>query len=225
MTSDLEVVVARCNEALDWTGNVPAGVTVTIYNKGTLLSPSEYPGAINLQNIGNEPHTYLNHIITRYETLAPVTVFVQGRPFDHAHDLHKVLRGINSGTQKVESFLWLGFIIDTDDDRGRRLFVPWSKNIDGRELDIDGFHIRLFGVEAPEKIVFRPGGQFIATSETIRRRSIDFYRKALELAVTFPDAGHCFERLWDRIFGLTGVEESMLQGRETLYLKPIRRLV
>jgi hypothetical protein len=42
--------------------------------------------------------------------------------------------------------------------------------------------------------------------------------------VDFPDAAHCFERTWDKVFGVAGVDLDWLGGRQTVYLKPIRRL-
>jgi hypothetical protein len=151
-------------------------------------------------------------------------VFSQGRPFDHAADFHRVLRELAAGRRSLADFQWLGFIIDTDDARGRRLFARWSKNPEGRGLGLDQFCRRLLGEPAPALVRFFPGAQFALTAECARRRPLDFYRRALDLSVEFPDAAHCFERVWDRVFGVLGVDPALLQGRDTVYLKPIRRL-
>jgi hypothetical protein len=199
---------------------------VTIYDKGGDLDPAAFPRAAlaRLPNVGREAQTYLFHIVTRWDSLAPVTVFCQGHPFDHVHDLHRVLRALAQGEPAVQGFRWLGFIIDTDDARGRRLFVNWSRNEDRRELRLDEFHRLLFGEPAPEPVRFRPGAQFVATAERIRSRPRELYVRALDLAATFPDAAHCFERLWDRVFGVVGVDPQVLGDRPCVYLKPIRRL-
>lgn len=226
MSDALELVVARYAEPVVWTRNAPRSVRVAIYDKGGDLDPRDFPRAtiLRLPNVGREAHTYLHHIVERYDAPAALTVFCQGHPFDHAHDLHKVLRALAAGRETVADFRWLGFTIDTDDARGRRLFVRWSKNEDGRELRLDEFHRALFGTEAPERVRFYPGGQFVAAAERIRSRPRTFWERARDLAATFPDAAHCFERLWDRVFGVVGVDEALLEGKDSVYLKPIRRL-
>lgn len=219
---EVELVVARFREDIAWTRNVPRGTRVSIYDKGGDGRSME--GGVALPNIGREAHTYLWHIVRRYDSLAGVTVFCQGHPFDHAHDLHKVLRGICTGLLTVRDFLWLGFIIDTDDPCGRRLFVPWSGNPDRRELPLEEFHMALFGRACPGRLLFYPGGQFAVSASCVRSRPLEFYRRALELAASDDLHAHCFERTWDRVFGQKGVPEEVMDGRSTVYLKPIRKL-
>lgn len=218
----LEVVVARYREDVGWTRNLPDGTRVTIYGKGGELGAGA--DEIPLPNIGREAHTYLWHIVHRYDSLAPVTVFCQGHPFDHAHDLHRVIREMAAGSIAVSDFLWLGFIIDTDDPRGGRLFVPWGKNSEGRELPLAAIHESLFGEPCPGKFLFYPGAQFAVSASCIRRRPVEFYRRALGLAAADELHAHCFERIWDRVFGQRGVDEGAMGGADTKYLKPIRRL-
>ena len=224
--SHIEVVVARYREHIEWIRNVPRALRVSVYDKGADLDPEAFPRAeiVQLPNVGFEAHTYLHHIVTRYATLAPLTVFCQGHPFDHVHDMHPFLRGLVAGSEHVEAFRWLGFIIDSDDPRGRRLFVPWRKNPDGHELDLHGFCQRLFEEDAMPWSHFHVGAQFAVRREQIHVRSRDFYQRALELAVTYPYGGACFERLWDRVFDVVGVDPAVLDGELCRYLKPIRRL-
>lgn len=210
----IELVVARHLEDLAWLRNIPPQIRATIYDK----SPSG-----DLQNVGREAHTYLHHIVTRYDCLAPLTVFCQGKPFDHAFDFRKTLRELVQNPTEI-AFRWLGHIIDTDDARGQTLFVPWSKNHDGHELDLDGFHRALFGTQGPQEYVFQLGAQFIASRELIRSRSRQFYERALRISREFPDAAHCFERTWDKVFGVVGVDLEWLGARRTVYLKPVRKL-
>lgn len=210
----LELVVARYLEDLSWLRNIPPQIRATIYDK----SPSG-----NLENVGREAHTYLHHICARYDSLAPTTLFCQGKPFDHCFDFRRTLREL---VQKPfqEQFHWLGHIIDTDDARGLTLFVPWSKNPGRNELDLKGFHRALFGSDGPDEYLFQLGGQFIASRELILARPLDFYRLALQISTEFPDAAHCFERSWDKVFGVVGVDLAAMNGAKTRYLKPVRRL-
>lgn len=221
----VELVVARYREPVRWVRNVPSSVEVTIYDKGGDLDPALLPWARveTLPNVGQEGHTYLHHLATRYDELAPVTVFCQGHPFDHAWDFHPWLRDLVAGRRKIGDFQWLGFIIDTDDSRGRRLFVPWGRNADGRELAVDRFHEALLGTPCPPWLHFHLGAQFAVTAGCVRERPRSFYRRACDLAASFPDAAHCLERIWDRIFGVTGVDPALLLNGRTCHLRSTRR--
>ena len=218
----LEVVVARYTESLNWLRNAPDRVRKTVYDK----HPTDpYPGAICLPNVGREAHTYLTHLLMRYDCLSDYTVFCQGKPFDHAYDFHHRLREFAQQPDLIGDFCWLGHQIDTDDDAGLRLFKPWSKNDDGRGLDLRGFHQTLFDTHGPAEYSFVLGAQFAIRRDVVLRRSRAFYEKALEVAIAFPDAAHCFERSWDRVFGLTGLDPEWLAGRKTVALKPVREKV
>ncbi|QHV98347.1 DUF3431 domain-containing protein [Spirosoma endbachense] len=221
----LELVVAHYTENLNWLRNLPAGIRLTVYDK----SPDQSAGsdAILLPNIGREAHTYLYHIVSRYDSLADWTLFAQGKPFDHAFDFKKTVKSfvdksgdVNDPVQKP--FHWLGHLIDTDDNRGERLFQPWSKNEDGRGLDLRGFHQALFDTAGPALYTFVLGAQFAIHRDAIRQQSLAFYERALAVSITFPDAAHCFERSWDRVFGLIGIDPDWLAGRQTVYLKPMK---
>ncbi|MCK8491519.1 DUF3431 domain-containing protein [Spirosoma sp. RP8] len=221
----LELVVARYTENLNWLRNLPAQLRMTVYDKSA--DHSAGAGAIPLPNIGREAHTYLHHIVSRYDSLAQWTVFCQGKPFDHAYDFKKTMRSFSEQPDTIGDpvqmpFRWLGHLIDTDDNRGERLFQPWSKNEDGRGLDLRGFHRALFDTNGPDLYTFVLGAQFAIHREAIVRHPLSFYERALAVSITFPDAAHCFERSWDRVFGLTGIDPVWLAGRQTVYLKPMK---
>jgi hypothetical protein len=215
----MELVVARYEENLNWLRRVPGEFTITVYDKST--SPAL--NATSLPNIGREAHTYLHHIVARYDSLPDLTVFCQGKPFDHAYDFHHTLRALASGEKRVENFFWLGHIADTDSADGV-LFRNWSKNEDGRGLDLNGFHRTLLGEDGPREYAFLLGGQFIAARECIRRQSKEFYQCALQLSVDFPDAAHCYERIWDRVFSEAESTRTRMDGEKTRYFKRIKRL-
>lgn len=219
MAQQFELVVAHYNENLAWLRRVPPSFRITVYHKGHDASRGE-----KLPNIGREAHTYMHHIAKQYEELADVTVFVQGHPFDHAPDLHARLLALAKGDEDVADFRWFGFVADTDDPRGKRLFVPWSKNTAGVELDLEGFHRSLFGSPGPGEYRFFVGAQFVVRRETAHLRSATFYSAACVLAADFPLAAHCFERCWDRVFMKDGTAGLLPAGQMTAYFKPLRRL-
>ena len=219
MTS-LELVVARCTEDLSWLRRVPKSVRATVYNKGGEAGPGT-----PLPNVGREAHTYLHHLVERYDDLADVTAFCQGKPFDHVPDLHKTLRKLASGEMQVDGFLWLGFLIDRDDRTGSLLFQNWTKNAERRPLPLDIFWKSLWGGDPPESCVFYPGGNFIVTRDRVRRQPRAFYEKALRVSEDLADAAHCYERVWDRVFGVNGIPEQYRAAPLPVYFKPIRRLI
>ncbi len=178
---------------------------------------------VTLPNLGREAHTYLHHIVNRYYTLADYTIFCQGKPFDHAYDFHPRLRAIAQELPPHKPFDWIGHIIDTDDNQGERLFRSWSKNEDGHSLDIRGFHQALFSTDGPAGYTFVLGAQFAIHRDLIWQRPLTFYEQALAVSIALSDAAHCFERTWDRVFGVEGIDTDWLAGRETVYLKPVKR--
>ncbi|GAB3807322.1 hypothetical protein GCM10028819_43970 [Spirosoma humi] len=226
----LELVVAHYTENLNWLRNLPAEVRKTVYTKSP--EPIAEPQTLPLPNIGREAHTYLHHLVSRYDSLAEWTVFCQGKPFDHAYDFKKTVRefasehlddtGPTASRTQQTQFRWFGHLIDTDDNQGRRLFVPWSKNEDGRSLDLLGFHRTLFGTDGPDLYTFVLGAQFAVHKTLIQNRPLSFYAHALNVSVSFPDAAHCFERSWDRVFGVVGIDPDWLAERQTVYLKPMK---
>ena len=220
MSPPLELVVARHGESLGWLRRVPSEFAITVYDKGDQSS-----GGTPLPNLGREAHTYLHHLSVRYHSLADLTVFAQGHPFDHAPDLHPYLRALADGSKTVRDFHWLGFLADTDDRRGRRLFVPWSKNPQRCELGLERFHQQLFGKAGPENYRFFGGGQFALTHQRAIHRDKIFYERACEMATTFPLAPHCFERCWDRVFATDGTIGRLPLGQTTAYFKPIKRRI
>ena len=218
----VEVVVCRYGEDLAWTRNLPRGIRLTIYDKSPEDQPS-WPGSHPLANHSRDDFACLHHLVERYDDLAELTVFAQGRPFDHAPDLHRIIRGYAQGEQGTRpDFAWLGFLWETDDARGRPSFVTWSKNPERRELNLEGFFQALWGEPAPEKVRYVGGSQFALSKTAAHRRSKAFYQKARDVSRTFPDAAHAFERTWDRIFMAPPLDETLFGPSGMRLLKPVR---
>jgi hypothetical protein len=230
MKSFIELVVARHQEDMRWLRRVPASISVTIYNKGTNpplhgeVDRREGLSIIDLPNEGREAHSYLTHFVRNYEDLAETTVFCQGHPFDHAPDFHKRLKALAEGKECPAPFLWYGFLDETDDLYGERLFVPWSKNPTREKLSTGKLYEELFCVPPPELFHFRGGAQFAVTREAAHRRERNFYERALKLSLKIPHAAHSLERIWDRFFGDPVINSSELGEEGVRYGKRIRRL-
>ena len=78
----VQLVVAAYHEDLSWLNEVACSVLV--YHKGGAC-PEGVP-CVMLPNTQREAGTILHHVVTRYDHLAPVTIFCQGWPFDHSPD-------------------------------------------------------------------------------------------------------------------------------------------
>jgi hypothetical protein len=82
-TKTIDMVIARYNEDLGWLHKFDISQirTIYIYNKGPntdFFHAAPNIKVISLPNVGRESHTYLFHIITQYEHLGDVTVFLPG---------------------------------------------------------------------------------------------------------------------------------------------------
>lgn len=219
--TDLEVVVCRYGEELAWLRNLPPGIRVTVYDK-TPPPAQTWPGSRPLPNVGREAHAWLHHLTERYDSLAGHTVFAQGHPFDHVPDMHPRIRRLLADSPPPEDFLWLGFLWETDDSRGRPTFVHWTKNPERRELDLQTFFLRLWNEPVPEKVRYVGGGQFVLSRAAAHRRPREFYERARKLAEEFPDAAHAFERTWDRVFLAPPLDPALFGPSGLRLLKPVK---
>jgi hypothetical protein len=83
LIKDIEIVVSRYNENLDWINRYPFNqFQYTIYNKGINdnFNKKNVKRIIPLKNVGVCDHTYLYHIISNYDdnSLKPITIFLPG---------------------------------------------------------------------------------------------------------------------------------------------------
>ncbi len=222
----LELVIARYQEDLQWVRRVPKRFRVTVYNKqaeSPVLPPRRHVELIPLSAVGREEQAYLQHIVRRYDDLADITVFAQGKPFDHVPSFHKVLHHIAFQQVAVNGFLWFGFIIDEDDVTGSLLFQNWNRNPDRDPLPLEAFWQALWNEPAPERVTFYPSAHFAVTADQIRSRPKGFYERAVRISAELPHAGHCFERVWDRLFNANGIPPEYRVAPKPVYLRRIRR--
>lgn len=219
----VELVVARFSENIAWVEDLLSeGVVdrVTIYNKG---APIPQP-AIALPNTGREAQTYLHHILERYTTLSPITIFTQGHPFDHCPDFSERLRALRSNHISNGPF-WRAFgTIERCDGWGRP-HHDW--HADGSfGLPLNEVLLELFPtiLVPPRRYNFAAGACFATSAESIRQHGARLYEHMLQIGLDgFPyhrqnwtpastwrlnptglprqwDMGHVFERLWPFLF-------------------------
>lgn len=207
-----EIIVARFNEDLSWIDKYRGEYDVTVYNKG----PNEIKGAVKLPNVGNESHTYLWHIVNRYDTLAPRTVFLVGSS-----------EKISWKKEKLDSLMKY---IKT---HNKSEFRSSCRNVSNLKIAEEGFQIDEYEKTSDEnKNVLndkklqpspeRPFGKwyetnfgnyvcpyvcynsiFAVTRDDIRRKPKSYYKNLLDKylsASMHPEAVHYFERAWYAVF-------------------------
>jgi hypothetical protein len=88
-----ELVVARYNEDIEWLDSYPFNkFPIVIYEKGSKHSTKHR--TIKLPNVGRDYHSYLTYIITNYDNLPDVVLFLPGSvPLKEKYD--KALRFAN----------------------------------------------------------------------------------------------------------------------------------
>ena len=80
-----EIIIARYNEDISWSNRFHD--LRVIYNKGNSRITQD---DIFLENMGRETDTFLRHIIRNYDSLADVSIFLQGCP-------HEITPGFSHG--------------------------------------------------------------------------------------------------------------------------------
>jgi len=83
LLKNIEIVVSRYNENLEWINNYPFNqFQYTVYNKGINenFNKKNVTKIINLPNVGVCDHTYMYHIVSNYDenSLKQITVFLPG---------------------------------------------------------------------------------------------------------------------------------------------------
>ena len=89
----VEIVIANYKEDLSWARMYINITTAYVKDSESIISLARMmPSmtAISLPNIGRETHSYLYHIINRYDSLANVTVFTQGSAPTQGYRGHRI---------------------------------------------------------------------------------------------------------------------------------------
>ncbi len=202
------IIIARYNEDLNWLSKYKK-LKIIIYNKG---EESYFYGknkVINLPNIGRESHTWLHHIVTNYEELDKVNIFLQGRIDDLGalayQDLYKYIEECNRKGFSVSRYGILGPFhwnkyLGLEDNSKYNLKI---KNKSLKEPKISFKELaKIFTNNIPLFTVTSYGGCFAVSRNLIRQHDISVYKKLLDILSNNdnPLEGHYMERLWCYLF-------------------------
>lgn len=218
---NLEFVVARYAESIEWI--IPLmleypGAQCIVYNKGprdicdTTFHKDMFR-VVELQNVGRESQTYIEHIIRGYERSNPIskfpsettgdksdkiTVFLQGNPDDHC-PMSLLKKSLDLAIDKITSKKSVFENIGTRSIEIKDSIPRYHMSI---KNDLQQTSKDLLGAELPRNFYFGAGALIAVSEKAIRRRPLEFYLKANAMLNKHvnPVRGFCFERLWSLIF-------------------------
>ena len=189
---EYEFVVAHDNGSLDWIA--PHSNHCHIYHKGNEIVPRyEFRQWDRLQ-LPSAGHTYLHHIVSNYDHLADVTVFLNGRIKMYQKTgsaYNDVLNYVRETKQEGISFKSPGSTLS-----------KWKSVIGrgSRHGTLAQFWKAVFDYPHPAKIIYTPGSCFGVTRTLVHKHPKEFYRRLYQSTTHNPEFYHFMEKLWIAIF-------------------------
>jgi len=211
----VDIVIARYNEDLKWLNNKKfSKYNCIIYNKGVNDKFYKPPNTkvINLKNVGMCDHTYLYHIVTNYDNLNKITIFLPGsaeidykmkrvdKLFKEIKKRDKAVFLYNDEYNNVQKNLY-NFTVDTHTlahNKNNKLNTdnkllpsplrPFGKWFEDKFGNTVIKHISYYGI-------------FSASDKDIKQKPKTFYISLLEEVnkVKNHETAHYFERSWEAV--------------------------
>ena len=185
----VNIVVAKYNENVEWTKNIK-NHKLTIYDK----SDNPVDGSIPLENVGREGETFLHHIVTNYDNLDDVTVFLHGNPFEHvcllvgwrsvltSEEIDEVVHKMNTEIDSSTPFTTFYQVLYND---------PNGTNNVNSALDCIEYYD-----EYHSFFTVCPGAQYIVPKEKILSRPFAFWKRLHDAMHSEILNGYCQEQMW-----------------------------
>jgi hypothetical protein len=217
LAENVEIVIARYNENLAWTLLPPFNqFHYTVYNKGDdeQFEKSRVKKIVKLHNVGRNDHTYLYHIVTNYDSLMPITVFLPGS----TNLLYKMVRAKKILNNIIISEYTSAFFAGYRTKNLKRQFSRFSIS---RYVASDKQNSQKNGESVLSLCKLRPywkwytfffnnlvsncytyGGVFSIDRRDVLGHPVEHYEKLMNTVSTHsnPEAGHYIERSWGAIF-------------------------
>jgi hypothetical protein len=185
------LVVARWNEDLDWTADVPSAWRVAVVQKDI------QPGDGDMLNMGREPGSFLWWIDTHYDVVESEALygFVQGDPFPHCPLLFQALDlAAEHGVERFQP-------LTGDRSHPLEVFSDGTGLPHHAALPVAEWYELLLSRPFPGEVGFWAGGQFVVTGKALLDRPRDWYASLLADAMCVESLPWVLERLWPSIFG------------------------
>ena len=202
-----QFVIAHYDEALDWLEDLPPACSRIVYHKHHSARENRLP------NIGREAHTYLHHILTHYDRLADLTVFLQGRPLDHILSDDIELKVVFEQIPSDVGYFDLGTTPLIEDRTG-------SPSHHG--LDLSGVYQKLFAIDPPEFFCCRAGANVAVSRETIQQHSRVEYERFQKLLLESPKGAWEFERMWPYLFKSASARQGIVTAADAGFFGELR---
>lgn len=221
-------MISYYKEDLDWVheyANLPFR-RIYIYNKGPGTPTIDLPHIeIPLPNIGRCDHTYLYHIVEKYHTLAPVTIFTTG-----SASLPHKKEQLQFTVSKVVETRTSVFQGHHHNDVGNELYEfrlhAWrSTHENNKETGTSQDALYPSSIQPFGKwyTTTFPGvtanfvsylGVFAISREHVYQHTLDYYQRLLDQFPNHsnPEVGHYFERSWVAVF--SPIPDSCLYEKE-----------
>jgi hypothetical protein len=216
------IIVSRYNEKLEWTTKAPYNkYKYIVYNKGINddFEKKNVSKIIKLPNVGRESHTYLQHIISNYDNLADINVFLPGS-IDTNHKVFKKNKFATKLLNYIEHyknavFLSFGNIKNndiTEEFKGFKVDAYSSTTAENRKQNSE--HIIRKSMYRPYELWFEKNigsdkvpyvihyGIFSVNKRDILQKPKSYYEKLMTLVADHsnPEDGHYFEKSWGAVF-------------------------
>ena len=212
--NNIEIVVARYNENLEWLKEEPFNKYPTIcYNSGknTDFYKPENMKIINIEYIGKEAYTYIYHIINCYDNLANITIFLPGST-NSIHKLEKAKQQVYE-IEKHKNTVFISFKYnDIRNDIYDFILDEWCstsvENIkENAKCKLNPSKIRPFGkwydhfFTGKNTQYFNTCGILGIHKKHIIQNTKEYYQTLLnEFEEPNDEVAHYFERAWEAIF-------------------------
>ena len=217
----VEIVVARYNENMEWIKNEPFNASsYIVYNKGPnsdFTKTDKFKEEIKLDNVGREIHSYLTHIINNYDnkSLADITVFLPGS-VELSHKYDKASRLLNKILEtKTDIFACTlseapvfdelkDFKIDnymSTNERNKKINTDTSMQISDIRPYGEWYKSTFSNKNIDSKCATY-NSIFGITRETILKNPKSYYEELNNQVNTHhnPETVHYFERAWPSVF-------------------------
>ena len=215
--NNIEIIVARFNEDLNWTQEAPFNLfQYTVYNKGNNenFNKTNVKKIVNLHNVGRCDHTYLYHVIENHGNLANITVFLPGslnidyKKYKAQCILDNIIKSKFSKAffmgqyhKSVKESLKDFFLDNWQSTDKNNLLLNNESVLHKSEIRPYGnWYTHFFGNIQANWLTYC--GVFSIDKRDIIQNPVEHYKKILETVNTHsnPEAGHYIERSWGAIF-------------------------
>jgi Protein of unknown function (DUF3431) len=231
----VQFIIARYEEPLIWLSSLPKK-NVLVYNKGSSDVGGDYP-TIPLPNVGREAHTYLHYILTHYDQLPDICVFLQGRINDHMNGAQGMSEGLFVNRLAVDAYTYglsrnMIYLANFDHHDTKWAHPDFNLQPYFQETLRDQFKVAdptrvkfadwfkdYIGEEYPVKDVLIYGGAIFAVRrDLILQRPREYYMRIYETLMkeNSPLEGHFMERSWKYVF-LSGSDGGKIHPQLAKY--------